>query len=1297
MKTKFITKLLSMLLIAFMLLPNVLVVIPVFAEEIVTYVLDVGGMANVTSNTKIEGDTDTCGDDNFFTVHYKAATKIEDNEKSFLGFTATKRIDFQGAVSFDPVTAGCVSFWTQGSATVTVYWGSGDNGRQIAIYDESGKIITKTEEESVKNEIYTSTLTLDKAGTFYLASDSTAGNCYIYGIEVTTKKLDRGPRDDWSNVQTPTFAAVQKNDEGKLVVSVNALVDHQGADYLVINMYQGEDIISTVKVTSIKKLHNIIFSPVESDTYHFEAIISRDGEEDKKSELYEVDYSLPLASPFITLASNLGDGSVDLVWNPTREAESYNVYVNGKFHKNTTDRHIVVSGLTMNKLAKFEVEAVRGTEVTAKSSINVTVGKEKRDWNFTIYGPSTDKSNNVYTENKDGSVTVKSINGRGKIQPSGPDGLAFYYTAIPSDKNFTFRTKVTVNYWTFSNGQDGFGIMAMDHVPSASYSRNDFWSNLYMALASKIEYRYEDIADGEYEIYTTDSVLGDKYSMKLGIGTTSKVGIDQSILDRTTLGEQGLIVGQNGSLECIVQTLECRAGLLGKKPGTYNIIGNCQNAENLEGILDRYLVTELTLEIQKNNTGYFITYYDQDGNVVRTVKNYDPNALSVIDPDYVYIGMFASRNASATFSDIDITISDPENDPPAEPRPIKKITPTVTVTSATSTTTTQYNLVADFNVAGTVDIYMNNRKLASGIKINQVTSTTYDRLNTVLDFTEFARHDDTNSLRIVFTPDKDQELPPYTALASTSAVWHTVEITLYKGAHHRKNIYVSPTGLYNGNGSKEHPYDIYTALRCVVPGQTIILMEGTYKIETGLRIERGINGTEENPIRMIADPEAKTRPVLDFVNKGTGITHGGNWWYFYGFDVTNSLDGYKGFQVSGNNNILDQIHTYYNGNTGIQISRYHVADVSKDQWPANNLILNCTSWGNADSGYEDADGFAAKLTIGDGNVFDGCVAHHNADDGWDLYAKVATGSIGSVIIRNCVAYANGYLENGTIAGNGNGFKMGGDSLSGQHQIINSIAFNNRAKGIDSNSCPDIIVKNCIAYNNESHNVAFYTNSAPSTDYIADGLISIKDNALSDDQLVKDNLKPLGNQDTGKYLKSTNYFWNGTSSKNNANKELTTDIFKSLEFKGIIRNADGTINMQGFLELIPDKVPVGVGTTGDSTPSMTIVLAENEQCTYSEEWTTTDQYVHWHECECGDKADIEEHDFVYIIDVEATDDTPGKKHGECTICGYKRPTIEIPALRPPVDNTMPDFFTDFAGWWAWLFQVIANFFANLFSI
>lgn len=1295
MKTKLNTKIISLLLVALMVLPLMMPMMLIFAEDQTTYILDPGKMADVASKSKQEGDTDTAGTDNFFTVHYKSGTKIESNSKDFLGFSSTKRIDFQGAINLE-IPSGAVSFTTQGPATIKLFWGCTSNLSQVGVYDAAGELVAETKEAVVSNGLFISELKVDSEGKYFIGG-ITAG-FYLYKMEVTTKTLDRGPRADWSTVSAPSFATISTTETGAISVPVNAFVDHNGADYVVVNMYKDGKVISTAKSTSIKSLHNLVFNPVESAIYDFEAIISRAGEEDKVSEKFTYDYTLPLVAPFITIASNLGNGSVKVIWNPTREAEKYNVYVNGTLYETTENRDITLRGLKMNVIAKIEIEAVRGTEISEKGSISVTVGPEKRDWDFTVYGPSTNRSDNVASENKDGSVTVKSINGKGKIQPTGPDGLAYYYTAVPTDQNFTFRATVTVNYWTYSNGQDGFGLMVMDHVPSSDYTTANFWSNLYMAASTKIEYRYEDIEDGGYNIYTTDSIYGDKYSMKLGIGSISKIGINQDIIDRTTLGETGLIVGQTGSLQSVVQTLECRTGLLGKQPGTYNLIGGYKNELAPEGTLDpEYLVTEMTLEIQKNNTGYFITYYDKNGEVVRTIKNYEPDALEKFDPDYVYVGMFASRNASVTFSDISLTTIDKEKDKPAEPRPITKIEPSVTVTSATSATTTDYNLVADFNVAGTVDVYVNNHKLLSGVEVKA-----YERLNTVLDISSIARYETPNSLRIELTPDPDQELPPYTELSTTSTIWSTMEITLYKGNYHKKNIYVAPApvGTYYGNGTKEHPYDIYTAIKLVVPGQTIILMEGTYKLETGLRIERGINGTEENPIRMIADPEAKTRPVIDFVGMGNGITHGGNWWYFYGFDVTNSIDGNKGFQVSGNNNILDQINTYHNGNTGIQISRYHVVDLTIDQWPANNLILNCTSYGNADSGYEDADGFAAKLTIGEGNVFDGCVAHHNADDGWDLYAKIATGEIGAVTIRNCVAYENGWLEDGTNAGNGNGFKMGGDSLPGQHQLINSIAFNNKAKGIDSNSCPDIIVNNCISYNNHSHNVAFYTNSANDTDFVANGIISIKDDKLTGDSLVKESFKPLGNQDVEKYENASNYYWNGTTCKNSADKELTKEIFVSTEFKGITRNADGSINMNGFLEL-NEKAPTGLGTTGDSTPSIPVALLPDGECDFSESWETNDIYVHWHECECGNKSHIEKHVFEYVIDREPTEDKAGSKHNECTICGRKNPSIEIPALggneNVEVNNEEPQTRGGIIGFFQRIWQAILNFFRRLFGI
>lgn len=237
---------------------------------------------------------------------------------------------------------------------------------------------------------------------------------------------------------------------------------------------------------------------------------------------------------------------------------------------------------------------------------------------------------------------------------------------------------------------------------------------------------------------------------------------------------------------------------------------------------------------------------------------------------------------------------------------------------------------------------------------------------------------------------------------------------------------------------------IYDAVKYVQPGQTIVVMEGTYYLEKTVKVERGVNGTADKPIQMVADTEASSRPVFDFQGLCAGMVLAGDYWYFQGFDVTNSANAQKGIQLSGKYNTMDNIMTYHNGNTGLQVSRYLTTD-EFDMWPAYNLILNCTSYGNADAGYEDADGFAAKLTVGDGNVFDGCISYNNADDGWDLFAKVQSGSIGAVTIKNSVAYGNGYLEDGTNAGNGNGFKLGGDSMSGKHVLENCVAFDNKAK------------------------------------------------------------------------------------------------------------------------------------------------------------------------------------------------------------------------------------------------------------
>lgn len=56
--------------------------------------------------------------------------------------------------------------------------------------------------------------------------------------------------------------------------------------------------------------------------------------------------------------------------------------------------------------------------------------------------------------------------------------------------------------------------------------------------------------------------------------------------------------------------------------------------------------------------------------------------------------------------------------------------------------------------------------------------------------------------------------------------------------------------------------------------------------------------------------------------------------------------------------------------------------------------------------------------------------------------------------------------------------------------------------------------------------------------------------------------------------------------------------------------------------------------------------------YGTDWVT-DADKHWHECGCGNIIDVGQHSFTWVVDQEATEETTGLKHEECTICGYSR--------------------------------------------
>ena len=1105
----------------------------VVSEPVITeYVLDTTtDLTAFDAGGKADGDNEDVGTDGYFTVFYSTKTKVDGSSKTFDdGYSATQRLNFGGSSGFDPLK-NVVKFTTSNVAAVKIWWVSGGDGRTMAIWDSTGAAVAATDTaESVKNNLYISEFALEAAGTYYLAVPE--GSNYLFKLSVTETSgggTVKPPRADWAAVEAPVITAAADDGSGNVKVTVSMDVGYDGADEVVVTMYDGDgNELASKRSIAEKSEHTLTFTPESSGTYVFTATAGREECESKVSESVTAAFVLPLGVPALSSATSAGAGKVDLVWSAVKEADSYNVYCDGTKVGTTAETEFTVTGLTVGQKYSFQVCACRGEEESGLSAAleAEATADAQTVWGFTRYGSSTNDANNGYlgSVNEDGWVTVYSEGGKGKIVPNSTDGVAFYYTPISTDLNFTLRATVTVDSWTLSNGQEGFGLLAADRLGPNGDSTS-FWNNQYMALASKVEYYSEE---------------GAKYSMKLGLGVLAKTGLTSENLPTGAEMPEGF--------ETVTTTLDNTPEAQGQAAGTYNIVGNATAAA--PGTIAE--LTTFDLEIQKNNTGYFITYYDAEGSIVKRIKHYDPDALNMLDTEHVYVGFFASRNARITVTDIQLTTIAPEDDVPAEEKPVTYVEPTVTVSSATVTTGPDYILTFTANVDGSAVISVDGTVAAENMVL-----TGGLRCDLPLTLENPGAH----QISIVFTPDPDQDLGEDTKLSSTEPVTAAITVSYNAAYAQLEELYVSPEGKPDAAGTREDPIDIYTAVDNVAAGQTIVILEGTYKLSQTVRIQPGISGTEEKPIRVIGE----NRPVFDFQGICAGIVHGGDHWYFFGFDVTASQNGQKGFQVSGDHNVLDQINTYHNGNTGIQISRYSGADTTVEQWPSYNLIKNCTSYGNADAGYEDADGFAAKLTCGVGNVFDGCVAYNNADDGWDLYAKVETGSIGAVVIKNCVAYANGYLADGTNAGNGNGFKMGGESLSGKHQLIDSYAFFNKAKGIDSNSCPDIIVENSTSYNNESYNVAFYTNNAGNTDFAATGIVSFKDDTIKSGLTTGENLKPKGSQDTSKYLGDSNYYWNGTASVNASGAEFTADMFVSLTFQGVSRNQDGSINLHGFLE------------------------------------------------------------------------------------------------------------------------------------
>lgn len=353
-----------------------------------------------------------------------------------------------------------------------------------------------------------------------------------------------------------------------------------------------------------------------------------------------------------------------------------------------------------------------------------------------------------------------------------------------------------------------------------------------------------------------------------------------------------------------------------------------------------------------------------------------------------------------------------------------------------------------------------------------------------------------------------------------------------------EKIWCSPDGDdATADGSEEHPfYTLDKAIALVEPGQRICMKAGRYVYDHRINIDNK-NGTEEQPIQLFG---VGGRAVLDFSgmpyhkhsdNPLQGVRLTSSYWHFYRIDICNASDNglliERNKPTGGSNkdilnatdqahdNLIEECNFYKNGDTGLQMKNL----------AAFNRVVNCDSYLNCDEGEGDADGFAPKISVGDGNYFYGCRAWANSDDGWDVFFKKDGGFSDNVtiIMENCIAYKNGFLDLQTIApnGNGNGFKCGSNQGAMNVLMNRCLAIHNKAKGFDQNhNAGDIILNNCTGMTSKAlcgdktYSYRIYEEIASGHEVRLTNCIAINDNDATDKRDKNTGLPKPGEH--GKY-------------------------------------------------------------------------------------------------------------------------------------------------------------------------------------
>ena len=1067
-------------------------------------------------------------------------------------------------------------------------------GKTFYIVAEDG-----TKAAEVKNSTDASTYNTVKAkveaGKTYYAylGGATAQIWKVYYSQLNKKTVV-----DWESVAKPVISKVEAGADG-FTVTVEGIVDeYNGAEDIVVTMLHNDGQAGEAVIKRSEGTATVNFTAHESGDYTFVATAQRLGCADKASDVYEVkDFILGVKMPTITWAENKGNGEVYLDWVNISDAKDYTLTYKVKGSDESTAVKIdgitegdyTVKNLTVGSTYEFSVVANRADgycSAVSEKELSVTADTQK-NWYVSTVGSAQETK-----------ATITEADGNAQVINIANGDTASKKVATVEAKDITNTT----------------GSMEIQAKASGKISDDEDGFSYYYTKVNPEKENFELTAT----FTVTDASLTPDNQTGFGVVVADTLGVNNWGTPSYVHKYFNYFSSMMYSSKINAPTMRYITGYTSadtsNKDGVDRVNNNVK-FNQLTGTNMFKVGAEYTFTVRKTNDGYEAVATTENG--AQTQKLTANDFTSVQEDGTVVVGVMVARKIGVKITDIKFTTSESKGLATSEAVE-DKVTPSIRVYSSNTCGAGEYEYTVVPNCAGTLKVTGS----ADGKAISkEVTADEVVRIPVAVNV-------GSNTIKAEFEPAAAANI------TSTKTVASETNVTRKVYGEAGQTIIVTPDGKTTGDGTEESPLDINTAVSYAQPGQTILMKNGVY--DKWITINRSVCGTADKPINLVAE-SISTDGTDGVVLSGAGLTVIGSYWHVYGLYVKDSSG--VGIQVSGNYNTIDMCTVNHAANSGIQISRNGGADnyagIQGKLWPTGNLIKNCESFDNCDAGRNDADGFAAKLTCGEGNRFYGCISHNNIDDGWDLYAKSVSGTIGSVTIENCVAYNNGWLTTDDVTaagynyGEGNGFKLGGGYLKGGHKLINCVSFGNHAKGITSNSCPDISITRCTAYNNgnaDSYSIGLNTMDSMLKEWKVSGLISMSKADLT----AKADLIPFSQHG------DDNYIYNGSESYNNLGQKATDEWFESVDTTiRPSRNADGTIDMHNLLVIKSGVLSDNVGARLDTTSEEAISVKPQagEVVSHVFEWTTTK---------------------------EATCTEKGEKHGICTVCGHEE-TREIEAL------------------------------------